>query len=118
MLEFGYDESVHACREMRGGAGAKSFVARGKHAYGKRVVAVQRFMAELSNLIVKSDFETLWNSERPGNAVPKVEFAFAGRTISATVHSELSSQWPSANFRQVVSAVIRQLDRACNIRWL
>jgi hypothetical protein len=75
-------------------------------------------MAELSNLIVKSDFETLWNSGRPDNAVPKVEFAFAGRTISATVHSELSSQWPSANFRQVVNAVIRQLDRACNIRWL
>jgi hypothetical protein len=79
---------------------------------------VQRFMAEVSNLITKSDFEALWNSERPGNAVPKVEFAFAGRTISAVVHSELSSQWPSANFRQVVSAVIRQLDRACNIRWL
>ena len=98
--------------------GAKSFVARGKHGYRKRVVAVQRFMAEVSNLITKSDFETLWNSERPGNAVPKVEFAFAGRTISAVVHSELSSQWPSANFRQVVSAVIRQLDRACNIRWL
>jgi len=97
---------------------AKSFVATGNGAYGKKVAAVQRFMAELSNQITKSDFETLWNSERTANSVPKVEFAFAGRTISVVVHSELSSQWPSANFHQTFSAVIRRLDRGCNVRWL
>jgi hypothetical protein len=79
---------------------------------------MQRFVAELSHPIMRCDFEKSWNSERTLNAEPKVEFVFAGRTVSSVVHSDVSSQWPSANFHQTFSAAIRRLDRACNIRWL
>ncbi len=87
--------------------------------HGKKVVSMQRFVAELSSVIDNAEFARSWHGEpsiSPGG--PKVEFVFAGRRVSAAIHSDPSNQWPSASFRQSFSAAIRRLDRACNIRWI
>jgi hypothetical protein len=80
---------------------------------------MQRFMAELSNSIDKTEFETAW---RLGNSQhkeqPQVEFAFAGRRVSAVIHSDISNPWSSSGFHQSFSATIRRLDTLCNVRWL
>jgi hypothetical protein len=80
---------------------------------------MQRFIAELSTSIEKSEFERAWRIDEsaPGQE-PSVEFAFAGRRVSAVVHSDLSNQWPSAGFHERFSATIRRLNILCNIRWL
>jgi hypothetical protein len=80
---------------------------------------MQRFVAELSIPIEKTEFERSWQTDQTLNdKQPKVEFVFAGRRVSVVVHSELSDQWPSASFHRTFSAAIRRLDGACNIRWL
>jgi hypothetical protein len=80
---------------------------------------VQRFIAELSNSVDKTDFERSWQSDPAlNNNRPKVEFVFTGRRVSVVIHSEPSTQWPSSSFRQAFSGVIRRLDRICNVRWL
>jgi len=80
---------------------------------------MQRFIAELSASIEKSDFERAWQMDDSGSAEqPDVEFAFAGRRISAVVHTDLSNQWPSASFHERFSATIRRLNTLCNVRWL
>ena len=79
---------------------------------------MQRFMAELSSPVDKIEFEKAWHSDQTLTSEPKVDFFFTGQTISAVVHSELASQWPSASFHLAFSAAIRRLNRACNIRWL
>ncbi|SPE25754.1 hypothetical protein SBA3_1210027 [Candidatus Sulfopaludibacter sp. SbA3] len=79
---------------------------------------MQRFMAELSMPVNKTDFERSWSVNPAIGSEPKVEFAFVGQTVSAIVHSDLAGPWPSASFRQAFSAAIRRLNRACNIRWL
>lgn len=79
---------------------------------------MQRFMAELSSPVDKTEFERSWHSDQTLSAEPKVEFSFAGQTVSAVVHSNLAAQWPSASFHNTFSAAIRRLNRACNIRWL
>jgi hypothetical protein len=79
---------------------------------------MQRFMAELSSPVDKTEFEKAWHSDQTLSSEPRVEFIFAGQTISAVVHSELAAQWPSASFHQTFAAAIRRLNRACNIRWL
>jgi hypothetical protein len=79
---------------------------------------MQRFMAVLSDPVDKIEFERSWHSVQTLNSEPRVDFVFVGQTVSATVHSELALQWPSASFHQAFSAAIRRLNRACNIRWL
>ena len=80
---------------------------------------MQRFVAELSTPIDKTDFERSWQSDQSlDDTQPKVEFAFAGCRVSALVHSKTSDQWPSASFHRTFSAAIRRLDGVCNIRWL
>jgi len=79
---------------------------------------MQRFVAELSNPIDKAAFEKSWHSDAAVTAEPKVEFAFVGRTVSVLIHSDISKQWPSIDFRQSFSAAVRRLDRVCNVRWL
>ena len=79
---------------------------------------MQRFVAELSTAIEKVDFEKSWHSDPNRHPEPKVEFAFAGRRVSAVVHSDTAHQWPLASFHQSFSAAIRRLDGVCNVRWL
>jgi hypothetical protein len=79
---------------------------------------MQRFMAVLSDPVDKIEFERSWYSVQPPNSEPRVEFVFAGQTISTIVHSDVTLQWPSAGFRQTFSAAVRRLNRSCNIRWL
>jgi hypothetical protein len=79
---------------------------------------MQRFMAKLSTPVDKTEFERSWHSNPALTPEPKVEFAFAGQTVSAVVHSEAIAQWPSASFHQAFSAAIRRLNGSCNIRWL
>jgi hypothetical protein len=79
---------------------------------------MQRFIAELSSSIDRTEFEKSWHSDPTLNSEPKVEFTFAGLTVSAVVHSELVNPWPSARFHQTFSSAVRRLNGACNIRWL
>jgi hypothetical protein len=79
---------------------------------------MQKFIAEVSNVIDGDEFAKSWKSDSATHSSLEVDFAFAGRRISATVHSNPDSQWQSESFRRAVSAVIRRVDRACNIRWL
>lgn len=80
---------------------------------------MQRFVAELSNPIERTEFERSWSSDPSfNNTQPKVEFIFIGRRVSAVVHSDSLNQWPSASFHRTFSAAIRRLDQVCNIRWL
>jgi len=79
---------------------------------------MQRFVAELSSPIDKIDFEKSWLSDLTLNRELKVEFAFVGQRVSAVVHSDSATPWPSAGFHSTFSAAIRRLNRVCNIRWL
>ena len=79
---------------------------------------MQRFVAELSSPVDKSEFERSWRSDSTLDVEPKVEFVFAGRRVSVVVHSDSAAQWPSISFHRTFSAAVRRLDPICNIRWL
>jgi hypothetical protein len=64
------------------------------------------------------DFERSWHGDLTHNRELKVEFVFVGQRVSAVVHSDSGSPWPSTGFHQTFSAAIRRLNRACNVRWL
>jgi len=80
---------------------------------------LQRFVAELSLPVEKTEFEKSWESDVFANPTkPKVDFGFIGRRVSVVIHSEAATQWPSINFYRTFSAAIRRLSPECNIRWL
>ena len=79
---------------------------------------MQRFIAELSSAIEKADFESSWQSEASARADQKVDFAFHGRRVSATIHSENDNRWESQSFRRAFSSVIRRINANCNVRWI
>jgi hypothetical protein len=79
---------------------------------------MQRFIAELSSTVDKTEFERSWQNDPTLSYEPKVEFVFTGRTVSAVVHSDYAGQWSSASFHETFNAAVRRLNRACNIRWL
>ena len=79
---------------------------------------MQRFMAELSSPVDKTEFEMSWYSDPALHDEPRVEFIFVGQTVSAVVHSDFAGQWPSARFHESFNAAIRRVKRECNIRWL
>ena len=79
---------------------------------------MQRFIAELSSVIEKAEFDRLWQSETSARAELRVDFAFDGRRISATIHSESDSPWDSQSFRRAFSRVIRRISASCNVRWI
>ena len=82
------------------------------------MVAMQRFIAELSKLVDKSEFERSWQSDTARKPDFKVEFDFTGRRVYITVHSDLPGEWPSDELYRIFTAVIRRIDRSCNVRWL
>ena len=79
---------------------------------------MQRFIAELSNLVDYSAFEKSWQSDTAKKPAFKVEFAFSDRRVSVTVHSDLPGEWPADDFYRIFTAAIRRIDRSCNVRWL
>ena len=79
---------------------------------------MQRFIAELSNLIEKTEFETAWASDATSNPNVSVDFAFAGRKVTITIDSDLSMEWRSDDFHRTFSKAIHRVDLHCNIRWL
>jgi hypothetical protein len=79
---------------------------------------MQMFIAEVSNLIDKADFERSWQSDSTINPNFKVAFGFAGRRISATVESSLEDRWQSDAFHRTFSSAVRRVDQKCNVRWL
>ena len=79
---------------------------------------MQRFIAELSSVIEKAEFDRLWQSEASARAELRVDFAFDGRRISATIHSESDSPWDSQSFRPAFTRVIRRINASCNVRWI
>ena len=79
---------------------------------------MQRFMAQLSSPVDQTEFERSWNSDPTLTNEARVEFIFVGQTVSAVVHSDFAGQWPSTRFHDSFNAVVRRLNRACNIRWL
>ena len=85
----------------------------------REVLSMQRFVAELSTPIDKTEFERSWRSDPSLTGTqPKVEFVFAGQRVSVVIHSDSSDQWPSSSFHRTFSAAIRRLDHICNVRWL
>ena len=79
---------------------------------------MQRFVAELSGLINKAEFEKSWNSDSRIDLDRTVDFVFDGRRISITVDSKESQKWPSDDLHRIFSQAIRRVDQHCNIRWL
>jgi hypothetical protein len=86
---------------------------------------MQRFIAELSSVIEKAEFDRSWQSEASAHAELKIDFAFDGRRISATIHSESDSPWDSQSFRRAIHqrdgrfiSVIRRINASCNVRWI
>ena len=79
---------------------------------------MQRFIAELSSVIGKAEFDRSWQSEVSARAELKVDFAFDGRRVSATIHSESDSPWDSQSFRRAFSRVIRRINVSCSVRWI
>jgi hypothetical protein len=82
------------------------------------MVGMQRLIAELSKLVDKSEFERSWQSDTARKPDFKVEFDFTGRRVYISVHSDLPGEWPSDELYRIFSAVIRRIDRSCNVRWL
>jgi hypothetical protein len=62
------------------------------------MVAMQRFIAELSKLVDKSEFERSWQSDTARKPDFKVEFDFSGRRVYITVHSDLPGSGHLMNF--------------------
>ena len=79
---------------------------------------MQRFVAELSNLTDKGEFERSWRRASDSNPNFTVDFGFDGRRVSITIASGLSNQWQSDNFHRTFSGAIHRVDQNCNIRWL
>jgi hypothetical protein len=79
---------------------------------------MQRFIAELSSLIEKAEFDRSWQSEASTRAELEVDFVFDGRRVSVTIHSENESPWDSQSFRRAFSRVIRRINPSCNVRWI
>jgi hypothetical protein len=80
---------------------------------------MQRFMAELSTPIEKTEFEKSWHTDPSLNEKqPRVELTFQGCRVSAVIDSDLAERWAPAIFYRDFSAAIRRIDRACNVRWL
>jgi len=79
---------------------------------------MQRFVAELSGVIDKTDFERSWNSDPGLDANRTVSFVFDQRRVSICIDSRLIERWPAEDLHRTFSNAIRRIDRSCNVRWL
>jgi len=79
---------------------------------------MQRFVAELSNLIDKDAFDKCWQSDCIANPNYSVDFGFDGRRVSIRIESTQADRWGSASFQRTFSGAVRRVDQACNVRWI
>ena len=79
---------------------------------------MQMFIAELSNLIDKGEFERSWDSDVSVNPYLKVDFGFIGRRISITLEPGPAGRWQTDSVHQSISSAVRRVDPRCNIRWI
>jgi hypothetical protein len=76
------------------------------------------FIAEVSNLIDKAEFERSWQSDSTINPNFTLTFGFVDRRISATVESNMEDRWQSDAFHRTFSSAVRRVDQKCNVRWI
>jgi hypothetical protein len=79
---------------------------------------MQMFIAELSNLIDKGEFEKSWYSDVSVKPYLKVEFGFIGRRISITLEPGPAGRWQTESVHQSICSAVRRVDPGCNIRWI
>jgi hypothetical protein len=79
---------------------------------------MQVFVAVLSNLIDRDEFEKSWHSDRFVSPFPEVAFEFAGRTISIKLEPGPVGRWQTDVVHRTFSSVVRRVDQNCNIRWM
>jgi hypothetical protein len=79
---------------------------------------MQVFVAVLSNLIDKGEFEKSWRSDCSSDSVPEAVFAFAGRTISLTLPPGPAGRWKTETVHRTFSSAVRRVDQSCNVRWM
>jgi len=82
------------------------------------IAPMQRFVAELTNLIDKAEFERSWQRDAVINPNFAVQFRFDGRKVSMMVENRSANHWQSDSFHQAFSAAIRRVDQNCSVRWL
>ena len=79
---------------------------------------MQHFVAELSAAIDQHEFEDYWNNYVTVDPVFTVGFGFAGRMISISIECSHAGRWQSDDFHRTFSRIVRQVDQACNVRWI
>ena len=79
---------------------------------------MQKFIAEVSNVIDQDAFEKSWQSDPTINPNFKVDFGFTDRRILITVESRVEGRWQSDSFYDTFSSAVRRVDRKCNVKWL
>jgi hypothetical protein len=79
---------------------------------------MQMFIAELSNLIDKSEFEKSWHNDGSVNPFLKVVFGYAGRRISITLEPGPAGRWQTESVHRSFSSAVRRVDPRCSIRWI
>lgn len=79
---------------------------------------MQKFIAELSSILDKGEFEKAWMSDSSVDPSFTVDFGFAGRTVSISIESSHTDRWQSDSFHQAFSKAVRRVDQNCNIRWI
>lgn len=79
---------------------------------------MQVFVAMLSNLIDRGEFEKSWSLDCAGNVFPEAGFAFDGRKISLTLGPGPEGRWQTEKVHRIFSSAVRRVDHNCNIRWM
>jgi hypothetical protein len=79
---------------------------------------MQIFVAVLSNLIDRGEFEKSWRLDCAGDLFPDAGFTFAGRTISLKLEPGPDGCWQTERVHRAFSSVVRRVDHNCNIRWI
>jgi len=79
---------------------------------------MQTFVAVLSNLIDRGEFEKAWQLDCAGKSFPAAGFTFAGRRISLTLEPGPDGRWQTESVHRTFSSAVRRVDHSCNIRWM
>jgi hypothetical protein len=79
---------------------------------------MQVFVAVLSNLIDRGEFEKSWRIDCTGDLFPDAGFTFTGRTISLRLEPGPDGRWQTEIVHKTLSSAVRRVDQNCNIRWM
>jgi hypothetical protein len=83
----------------------------------EREKLMQMFVAVLSNVIDRGEFEKSWRLDSADNLFPGAGFTFAGQTISLKLEPGPDGRWQTESVHRAFTSVIRRVDQSCNIRW-